>query len=141
MSDGVAVTGGCLCKKVRYSAGRPPIVARYCWCRLCQYLSAGGPTVNAFFHAEDFEVSDEVRWFGGIADSGNEVSRGFCPTCGTPLFAKSSARPQFIVARVGSLDDPNLIAPGVSIWTSEAPERALIHPDLPQVERQPPPIA
>ena len=97
--------------------------------------------MNAFFHAEDFEVSGEVRWFSGISDSGNEVSRGFCPTCGTPLFAKSSARTQFIVARVGSLDDPNLIAPGVSIWTSEAPEWALIHPDLPQVERQPPPIA
>jgi hypothetical protein len=126
---------------VRFSAGRPPIVARYCWCRLCQYLSAGGPTVNAFFHAEGFEIAGEVRWFDGIADSGNEVSRGFCPICGTQLFAKSSGRPQFIVARVGALDDPNLIVPSLSIWTSQAPEWALIHPELPRIERQPPPIA
>jgi len=42
---------------------------------------------------------------------------------------------------VGSLDDPNLIAPSVSIWTSQAPEWALIHPELPRIERQPPPIA
>jgi hypothetical protein len=136
-----SATAGCLCGAVRFSAGRPPIIARYCWCRLCQYLSAGGPTVNAFFHAEDFEITGEVGWFDGIADSGNEVSRGFCPICGTQLFAKSSARPQFIVARVGSLDDPNLIAPSVSIWTSQAPEWALIHPELPRIERQPPPIA
>jgi hypothetical protein len=136
-----AATGGCLCKAVRYQAGRAPLMARYCWCRLCQYLSAGGPTVNAFFHADDFEITGEVRWFDGIAESGNQVSRGFCPTCGTQLFAKSSGRAQFIVARSGSLDDPHLIAPSISIWTSEAPEWALIHPDLPRVEKQPPPIS
>ena len=97
--------------------------------------------VNAFFHSEYFEITGEVRWFDSIAESGNQMSRAFCPTCGTPLFAKSNARPQLIVTRIGSLDDPGLIAPEASIWTSEAPEWALLHPDLPQVKKQPPPVA
>ena len=135
-----AITGGCLCQAVRYKAGVDPIMTRICWCRVCQHVSGGNSTINAFFNNEDFEIEGEVRWYASTSDSGNVVSRGFCPTCGSPLFAKNSARSQFIVARVGSLDDPNAVSPMASIWTSEAPEWALIHPDLPQVERQPPPV-
>ncbi len=140
MSEPV-VTGGCLCGAVRYSAGEPPVMARICWCRICQHVTGGNSSVNVFFHRDGFEIQGEVRWYDKAGDSGNVVSRGFCPTCGAPLFAENAARPEFIVARAGSLDDPDAIAPSATIWTSEAPEWALIHSDIPQVEKQPPPIS
>ena len=134
-------TGGCLCKAVRYTARHDPLMVRMCWCRICQHVSGGNASVNAFFPSEDFAVEGEVRWYDSVADSGNVISRGFCPTCGSPLFARNAARSQYLVVRAGSLDDPSAVSPMASIWTGEAPEWALIHPDLPQVERQPPPVA
>ena len=46
------ITGGCLCRAVRFQASAAPIVTRVCWCRLCQYLGAGSGTVNACFPSE-----------------------------------------------------------------------------------------
>jgi hypothetical protein len=45
----MAHSGGCLCGKVRYEIDAEPITARACWCRDCQKVGAGGPTVNAAF--------------------------------------------------------------------------------------------
>ena len=96
--------------------------------------------MNVVFPAEAVRVEGEVRWFESIADSGNRMARGFCPECGTPVFSKSDARPQFLIVRAGALDDPDLLAPQGTIWTNTAPEWACFDPDLPQFEGQPPPI-
>ena len=131
---------GCLCGAVRIVIEAEPLLARACWCRLCQYLAAGNATVNVVFPADAVSIEGEVRWYGSVADSGNQMSRGFCPQCGTQIFSKSDARPQYLIIRSGALDDPNLLAPQGTIWTSAAPEWACFDPDLPQFEHQPPPI-
>ena len=131
---------GCLCGAVRLSIDADPLLARTCWCRLCQYLAAGSATVNLVFPAAAVGVEGEVRWYESVADSGNAMARGFCPTCGTPVFSKSMARPDFVIVRAGALDDPNLLGPQVTIWTGAAPEWACFDPELPQFEAQPPPI-
>jgi hypothetical protein len=136
-----AAAGGCLCGAVRYEAGRPAIGARTCWCRLCQYLGGGGATTNAGFYSEDFTISGDVTWHESVADSGNAMRRGFCPTCGTPMFSIAASRPHLIFARAGTLDDPNMIRPAATIWTSAAPDWACFDPAIPTIERQPPPIA
>jgi hypothetical protein len=57
------------------------------------------------------------------------------------LFSEAEVRPHLIFVRVGTLDDPNLVAPAMTIWTSEAPAWACIDEALPRLERQPPPVA
>ena len=47
------ITGGCLCKAVRYKVTAAPIATRMCWCRVCQYLAAGNATVNTCFLNEE----------------------------------------------------------------------------------------
>lgn len=137
----MTITGGCLCGAVRYSVEADPIAARACWCRLCQYLGAGNATVNAIFPTETLQVTGEVRWHEAVADSGSHMRRGFCPTCGTPIFSNADERPHLAVIRVGTLDDPNIVAPQSVIWTSAAPDWAHFDPDLPTTPRQPPPVA
>lgn len=131
---------GCLCGAVRITVDAEPIAARQCWCRLCQYLAAGNATVNVVFPANAVQVEGEVRWYRSVADSGNAMRRGFCPECGTQIFSASDARPNLMIIRAGTLDDPGLLAPQSTIWTAAAPDWAHIDPDLPQCEGQPPPI-
>ncbi|OHT19802.1 MULTISPECIES: GFA family protein [Sphingomonadales] len=137
----MSVSGGCLCGAVRFTADAAPLGARACWCRLCQYLGAGSATVNVTFPADALHVEGEVRWHETLADSGNHMRRGFCPQCGTQLFSKADERPHLTIIRAGALDDPGLIGPQMTIWTSAAPRWAHIDPDLPTDDAQPPPIA
>jgi len=133
-------TGSCLCGQVRYRLAGDPLISRVCWCRDCQHISANG-TVNAIFPTSAIEASGSLSEYTSTADSGNEVRRRFCPRCGSHLFANSSARPQFTVVRVGTLDDPSSLKPALNMWTASAPTWACLDSGLEQVERQPVPPA
>lgn len=133
-------TGSCLCGAVKYRVAGEALVARICWCRSCQKVSANG-TVNAIFPGDAIVVSGDMACFASRADSGNEIFRYFCPACGCHLFATSSARPQLRVLRVGTLDDPSSIRPQLNIWTSSAPAWACLDPALAVEARQPAPLA
>jgi hypothetical protein len=136
--SGMEITGGCLCKAVRYKATAAPVAARACWCRVCQYIGAGSGTVNAIFKRDTMTITGEMKQLDLIADSGNHMHRSFCPKCGTHLFNQADERPNFIVVRVGTLDDPEIGKPSTTIWTDAAPSWACINPDLPKFPAQPP---
>ena len=135
------ITGGCLCGKVRFRISAEPIAMRLCWCRLCQYLAAGNATVNVVFPSNAIQIEGEPRDFRSVAASGNVMHRRFCADCGTQLFSEAESRPHLIIVRNGALDDTELMSPGATIWTAEAPEWAWIDEDLPQHAGQPPPVA
>ena len=135
------ITGGCLCRAVRYEIASPPVVTRVCWCRLCQYIGAGSATVNVCFKAEDVVIKGELSDYECIAESGNRMHRGFCPKCGTPVTSAAESRPHLIFLRAGTLDDPEIAKPSMTIWTKAAPDWACIDPDLPMIEGQAPPAA
>ena len=133
------ITGGCLCRAVRYASHAAPLNARICWCRLCQYLAAGNGTVNVFFPADKLELTGELGDFRAIADSGNVMHRRFCGTCGTHIFTSAEARPHLMAVRAGTLDELSLVHPTATIWVSQAPPWARIDSTLPQFPQQPPP--
>jgi hypothetical protein len=133
------ITGGCLCRAIRYEFSVPPIVSRVCWCRFCQYIGAGSGTVNVCFPSAAMILHGEPADYRNTADSGNVMHRRFCSTCGTPLFSIAASRPHLVFVRAGTLDDPEIAQPATTIWTSAAPSWACIDESLPMVERQPPP--
>ena len=135
------ITGGCLCGKVRFRITAEPMAMRLCWCRLCQYLAAGNATVNLVFPSNALQVEGTPRDFRSVAESGNVMHRRFCAECGTQLFSEAESRPHLVIVRNGALDDTALMAPGATIWTSQAPEWAWIDEALPQHAGQPPPVA
>ena len=132
-------TGQCLCGAVSFKLAMEPLATRVCWCRDCQHLAANG-TVNLLVHADGLTISGVLAEHTKIAESGSEVTRQFCPGCGTHLFAKSSARPQFRVVRAGNLADTSSIQPSVNIWASRAPSWACLDPALERVDHQPLPL-
>lgn len=135
------ITGGCLCRKVRFRITAEPIAMRLCWCRVCQYLGAGNATVNVVFPSNAITIEGSPRDYRSVADSGNVMHRRFCADCGTPLFSAAESRPHLIIVRNGALDDTALMKPSGTIWTDSAPEWAWIDEALPQYTGQPPPIA
>ncbi|MEZ5832177.1 MAG: GFA family protein [Dongiaceae bacterium] len=134
------VTGRCFCGAVTFQFDREPLAVRACWCRDCQYLATGNASVNAIFKAEGFQSTGELSEYVSTADSGNTMSRRFCPKCGTHLFSQSSARPELMVVRVGTLDNREDSAPQSFIWTASAPRWGHIDHELPNCTGQPAPI-
>lgn len=131
-------TGGCMCGQIRYRIASDPGPSRICWCRDCQHISSNG-TVNVIFPTSSIEISGKVGQHIKAADSGNQVTRRFCPQCGTQLFSDSTGRPGLTVVRVGTLDDPSSIKPTAYIWTASAPSWACLDSSLERYERQAPP--
>ncbi len=135
------ITGRCLCGAVSYRIAAAPIVTRVCWCRLCQYLGAGSGTVNTCFPSDAISIEGELADFKSVAESGNTMHRRFCGVCGTQLFSEAEARPHLIFVRAGTLDDPEIAKPSVTIWTETAPSWACIDATLPTYPKQAPPAA
>jgi hypothetical protein len=131
-------TGRCLCGAVTFQLTAEPLVTRVCWCRDCQHLAANG-TVNLLVPAEALAVSGTLSEYTKKAASRNDVTRQFCPGCGTHLFARSSGFPQFRIVRVGNLDEPSSVHPRLNIWASSAPKWACLDPTLERVEQHSPP--
>lgn len=135
------ITGGCLCRAVRFRSTAAPLFTRACWCRVCQYLGAGSGTVTSCFLRGNVSVQGPLSDFSIVADSGNVMHRRFCTLCGTPLFSEAESRPHLIFIRAGALDDPGIVKPTTTIWVSQAPAWACMDPELPKVAGQPPPPA
>ena len=135
----MALSGRCNCGAVSASFAARPLQTRQCWCRQCQKAAAGGPTHNAIFNTGDVTLTGEVGSWSYLAPSGNTLTLTFCRDCGTPVYAQSSARPQFMTFRLGFLDEPHGLAPEMAIWTEEKPDWALLDPALPSWPQQPPP--
>jgi len=130
--------GRCLCGAVSFTLASDPVVTRICWCRDCQHQSANG-VANLLVSADSLTFEGEIAEFTKKADSGNTITRQFCPTCGTQLFAKVDVRPQFRVVRAGNLDDTSSIKPNMNIWTTSAPKWACLDMTLEQSDHQAPP--
>lgn len=83
-----AVTGGCQCGAVRFAIAAGPANASVCHCRMCQRA-----TGNAFAPLYEVE-SHQIIWSGTPATwaSSNLAERGFCATCGTPVFYRGIDR-------------------------------------------------
>jgi hypothetical protein len=135
----MTITGGCLCGAVRYTVDVEARATRVCWCRDCQYLAAGSATVNLVFEASAVTLTGPLRDYSSLADSGNRMHRQFCERCGTPVTSAAEARPHLLILRAGTLDDPELAKPSLTIWTDSAPSWACINETLPKTPRQPPP--
>ena len=132
------ISGGCLCRAVRYQTNAEPIITRVCWCRVCQYFAAGNAAVGLCLPSEGLSVTGETRDYESIADSGNRMHRRFCPMCGVHLFSQAETRPHLIFVRAGTLDDPEIAQPAATIWTASAPSWACIDESLPSWEGQAP---
>jgi hypothetical protein len=87
-----------------------------CHCIACQKRTGSVFGVQARFPRDRVEINGRATQFLRIADSGNEVTAGFCPTCGTTLYWHLSGFPDLIAVAVGALDEPGFPPPRHSVY-------------------------
>ncbi|TCS64929.1 GFA family protein [Varunaivibrio sulfuroxidans] len=133
-----ALDGGCFCKAVRLHITGPAMFAGHCHCTDCQKFSGGGHASAIIFATNDVHVSGETASFRYAADSGNHLTRHFCPVCGVHLYHINDAHPQMTTIPAGALDEPALFRPAFSIYGASA--QAWDAPDdtLPSFAHMPP---
>lgn len=81
-------------------------------------------------------IGEEHGYFGNaeIADSGNIVSCGFCPTCGAPVLKKSAGFPSMLFFHAATLDNPAVFKPQKVFWTASHQSWDYVDPDLERKE-------
>lgn len=114
------LTGGCACDAVRYRIKGPVKFSFLCQCRDCQRMTGSGHAVQFAVATEDFEFTGPTHSWTRRTASGHEVSKHFCPTCGSPLFGQTSRAPATTMVMAGSLDDPSSLTPSRLFFADEA---------------------
>ncbi len=112
--------GGCACGGVRYRMTSRPLFVHCCHCRWCQRESGAAFALNALIEADRVKVLKGAPAPAAIpshSGKGQEFYR--CRECQIALwshYAGMGAKVDFI--RVGTLDNPALLAPDIHIFTS-----------------------
>ncbi len=131
-------SGGCLCGAVTYQAEGEPVACVHCQCVDCRKTSGTGHGSHMAMPEPAVQISGEVKTYTHAADSGNAVSRSFCPACGSAICSTNSSMPGMVFLRASSLDDPDIFVPQLVVYTRSAAAWDLIDPDLPAFETMPP---
>ena len=133
------ITGGCLCGSVRYEYTGRLEKASYCHCDDCRRDTGGPYTVGVPAKADALRIiSGRIKGYTSTGDSGKEITRQFCPECGSPLFTRSQLHPDSVWIKAGSLDKPQSIKPTHQLWTQCAVPWAYIPDNLPTFPRSGP---
>lgn len=75
--------GGCACGAVRYESSADPQFSFHCQCRQCQRASGTGHASLFVVPADALTLRGTLKFHDQKADSGNTISRGLCPACGS----------------------------------------------------------
>lgn len=127
----VAFSGSCLCGAVSLESTVEPMMVGHCHCVDCRKSSGTGHCTHIVIPKDALTVTGNVTFFEHSADSGNTVSRGFCPTCGCAAYSTNSGMPDMVFPRASCLDDPEIAKPGLIVYASRAPSWDHMDPDLP----------
>ena len=105
-----------------------------CHCSLCRHASGSAFAVNAGVASAAFRVTagpDLIREY----ESSPGHFRAFCSRCGSPLYSRMHAHPDFRRIRLGSLDQDPGVRPLLHVWVGSKAPWFTITDALPQLER------
>jgi len=113
-------TGGCLCGRIRYTASGDPAFTGVCHCRDCQRFSGTAFSTVLGFPSGALVIEGEPKQYRKSGDSGNPVTRVFCPECGSGVTEEVGAMPGMTLVLAGTLDDPAGVQPTIELFCDSA---------------------
>jgi hypothetical protein len=112
------IDGRCHCGYVTFEAEADPAHVGICHCTDCQAFS--GSAYRGFVRVgETFRLtSGEPTVYVKTADSGRKRAQGFCPRCGSHIYATSAGEgPKAYSVRLGAVRQRDTLVPKTQIWT------------------------
>lgn len=116
------IEGGCTCGEVRYEVRSKPLIVHCCHCRWCQRQTGTAFALNALIEAEHVRVTrGGVEMLAVASPSGKGQTIARCQSCRIAVWSNyymGGLRDYIRFIRVGTLDNPDIMPPGVHIFTS-----------------------
>ena len=131
------ISGGCYCGSLRYESVGEIEASIQCHCRECQYITGGNPNVIMIMPLNGFEFVKGIPKTFKRKDIENAVTRLFCENCGTGIGTKNPNRPNSIILKVGTFDNPSIFKPDIAIFTIDKQKFHYIEDGLKSFERRP----
>ncbi|WP_128291548.1 GFA family protein [Afifella aestuarii] len=131
----VELEGGCSCKEVRYRLTSRPMFVHCCHCRDCQRETGSAFVLNALIERdriELFKAEPVVVTLPTASGLPHDVYR--CPNCQIALWSDYGRRGLLSFLRVGTLDNPHVLAPDVHIYTRSKVPWLELPADVPAFE-------
>ena len=138
MSDRPFARGSCRCGTITLTVDARPRMMVQCHCLDCQKATGAGHTSNAYFARGDVTIEGEASAHTVIADSGNEMTRFFCPECGSRMYGYNSESPDLVSIQVGCLEDHSWFLPQVVLFASRRHDWDITSDEIPRFEKMPP---
>jgi hypothetical protein len=127
-----SLEGGCACGAVRYRLLSAPMFVHCCHCLDCQRQTGSAFVLNALIEADRVQVlSGEPKSVRLPTDSGQPHDAYRCPQCQIALWSTYGGRTVTRFVRVGTLDDPSALKPGVHIFTRSKVAWVALPADVP----------
>jgi hypothetical protein len=114
------IDGGCLCRKVRYSADAEPIFIGVCHCTDCQQFTGSAFATVLGLPAPTLKITGALKTFTKSGDTGKLMHRRFCPECGSGVIDEADALPGVVMVNVGTLDDRSWVKPQSEVYCDSA---------------------
>ena len=131
------ITGSCLCGQVKYHGDVEIAGAANCHCEDCRKALGAVYATNLFVKSDGLTIEGEVMEFHHKADSGSDMTKANCAKCGSPVYGLNSAREGVVVIRAGTLDQTDLITPGVNVFMERKVGSTPIDDALKKFDRMP----
>lgn len=123
--------GSCLCGGVCYALHGELGPITLCHCRQCRKAQGGAAVAAAPVKAAQFDITAGAELLRAFESSPGK-ERVFCARCGTPLYSRRAAEPDFLRLRLGTLDTPVGKKPAAHIWVEGKADWDDICDDIPQ---------
>lgn len=113
------IEGGCDCGDIRYRVMTEPLVVHCCHYRWCQRETGASYALNAMIEADrviNLGKEPDVVMTPSNSGIGQQIAR--CPRCRVAVWSHYGGTwhlTRFV--RVGTLDEPGVLAPDVHIYT------------------------
>lgn len=132
------LSGRCYCGALAYEIGGEVEAQFQCHCRECSYITGGNANIVMVFGENDFRYTKGAPAIFARPDLENPVKRHFCATCGTGIGSRSPSRPNSMIVKVGTLDDPSVFHATAAIFTCDKQAYQHIPDGVPAFDKRPP---
>ena len=106
----------CSCGQLTLDVEGDPVRISMCHCLACQRRTGSVFGAQARFPRDSIRIEGDSSRYVRTADSGDQITFNFCPSCGSTVFYHQDQDPDRVAVPVGAFADPEFPPPTVSVY-------------------------